>query len=261
MATSPEQKDDEYRQSAVPPRSEGVLSDIWYFMLHKPAVPTLIDFASPAERERYSHRIMQRLGISVDEYRILNIHQIGINAPVQYVHEELLRWGLDSICWPNHIATVGRKDERLEHIELFLFGYNKWLGGLKSDRLGSNFIPLFNLDAIKFQHTPESLDVDNARYLLYRCSGGYPIGIFAIYVRSPIREEREMEQAQLFFTVGFNFYGNKDWSDIHIVNKVWEKIHNRVTANVLNRIKQYCEVRFQKVTDGLHPSPMHDSDN
>ena len=198
---------------------------------------------------------MQRLDISVEQYRILNIHQIGINAPVRYVHEEFLKWGLDSICWPNHIATVGRVDEHLEHIEIFLFGKNKQLGEIKNWCLGSNFIPLFNLDAIKFKHSPDTTDVDNARYLLYRCSGGYPIGIFAIYVRSPIREEGETEQAQLFFTVGFNFYGNKDWSDSHIVNKIWEKVHNRVTANVLNRIKQYCEVRFQEVKDGFHSPP------
>ena len=195
---------------------------------------------------------MQRLGISVDEYRILNIHQIGINAPVQFVFGELQKWDFDSLCWPNHIATVGRVDEQLEHIELFLFGYNKQLRKLKNGRFGSKFIPLFNLDAIKFQDSPTSSDVDNARYLLYRCSGGYPIGIFALYVRSPIREEGETEQAQLFFTVGFNFYGNRELSDIHIINKAWEKIHNRVTANVLNRIKQYCEGQFRNIEDGFY---------
>jgi hypothetical protein len=243
---------DQHRPSITPPRSEGLLTDIRYFLMHKPAVQTLIDFTSPAERENYSKRIMQRLDISVDEYRILNIHQIGINAPVQYVYEELQKWDFNSICWPKYIATVGRIDERLEHIELFLFGKNNRLGRLKNGLLGSKSIPLFNLDAIKFQHSPDPSDVDNARYLLYQCSGGYPIGIFAIYVRSPIRDEGEMEPAQLFFTVGFNFYGNKDWSDNLVVNKVWEKIHNRVTANVLNRIKQYCEGQFQEIVDGTH---------
>ncbi|MBM2830724.1 MAG: hypothetical protein HW411_1514, partial [Gammaproteobacteria bacterium] len=160
MTTSPELNDEEYRPPAGPPRSEGLLSDIRYFLLHKPAVQTLIDFASPAEREKYSQRIMQRLEISVEQYRILNIHQIGINAPVQYVFEELEKWDFDSICWPNHIATVGRVDKRLEHIELFLFGYNKRFGGLKNGWLGSNFIPLFKLDAIKFQHSPAPSDVD-----------------------------------------------------------------------------------------------------
>jgi len=252
MTQSPPYRDDAYTQPAVPPRSEGLLSDVRYFLLNKPAVATLIDFTLSAERDRYSQRIMQRLGISVNDYRILNIHKIGINAPVQYVFEELQKWNFDSICWPNHIATVGRIDEQLEHIELFLFGYNKLLNKLKKGRFGSKIIPLFNLDAIKFQDSPNNTDVDNARYLLYRCSGGYPIGIFAIYVRSPISEEGESEQAQLFFIVGFNFYGNKGLSDVYIINKAWEKIHNRVTSNVLNRIKQYCEGRFQNIQDGFH---------
>jgi hypothetical protein len=255
VTTIPDRLDGGRKLPAGPARSRGLLSDIRYFFLHKPAVQTLIDFATAEDKKEYSHRIMQRLDINVEQYRILNIHQIGINAPVQYVHEELLKWGLDSICWPNHIATVGRADERLEHIEIFLFGQNKYLSRLKNRWLGSDFIPLFNLDAIKFQHSPEPADVDNARYLLYRCSGGYPIGIFSIYVRSPIREEGETEQAQLFFTVGFNFYGHKDWSDNHIVNKVWEKVHNRVTANILNRIKQYCEGLFQEVMNGFHSPP------
>jgi len=45
--------------------------------------------------------------------------------------------------------------------------------------------------------------------------------------------------------VGFNFYGKKNWPDTHIVNTAWERIHNRVTANILNRFKQLCEFRFQ----------------
>lgn len=250
MTGSPGNTDLKYIYSTGLSRSTGLLSDIKYFILQKPAVPTLIEFPTPAERERYSKRIMQRIGISVDEYRILNIHQIGINAPVQFVFEVLKKWDYDSICWPNHIATLGQKDERLEHVEFFLFGYNKLFGTRKNGWLGFKLLPLFNLDAIRFQHAPATTDVDNARYFLYQCSGGYPIGIFAIYVRSPIREEGESEQAQLFFTVGFNFYGNKGLSDIHIINKAWETIHNRVTANVLNRIKQYSEEHFQKVIEG-----------
>lgn len=244
-----------HKPPAYPPRSRSLLSDIRYFLLHKPSIQTLIGFASAAERENYSQRIMQRLDINVEQYRILNIHKIGINVPVRYVHEEILRWDHDSLCWPNHIATIGRIDGQLEHIEIFLFGRKKHLLGFKSGWLGLNFIPLFNLDAIEFQHLPDSAEVDNARYLLYRCSGGYPIGIFSIYVRSPIMEEGETAQAQLFFMVGFNFYGNKDWSDNHIINSLWEMIHNRVTANVMNRIKQLCEGQFQEVMDGLQSSP------
>ena len=218
METSAKHLDNNDESPVLPPRSGGLFSDIQYFLFHKPAVPTLINFVSAADRENYSQRIMQRLDISVDQYRILNIHKIGINAPVRYVYEELLKWDHNSLSWPNHIATVGRIDGQLEHIEIFLFGQKKHLLGFKNGRLGLNFIPLFNLDAIEFQHLPDFSDVDNARYLLYRCSGGYPIGIFAIYVRSPISEENETEQAQLFFTVGFNFYGNKNWSNIAVVN-------------------------------------------
>ena len=194
---------------------------------------------------------MQRLHISVEEYRILNVHKIGINAPVRYVYEELQKWDYDSLCWPNYIATVGRIDGQLEHIEIFLFGQKKHLLGFRNGWLGLNFIPLFCLDAIRFQHMPDPWSVDNARYLLYRCSGGYPIGIFASYVRSPIKGEGETEPAQFFLTVGFNFYGNRDWSDNPLVNYIWETIHNRVTANVMNRIKQVCEAKFQLTMDGL----------
>lgn len=227
----------------VPPvRSKGILSDTRFYILHKPAAPTLIEFNSEAERENYSQRIMQRLGISVFNYAVLNIHKIGIEVPVKYVFEELLNWSGDSTCWPNHIAAVERLNGRLEHIRIFLFGRKKF-----------PFSPLFNLDAIKIQHLPDPADFDSARYLLYKCSGGYPIGIFSIYVRSSIAGQQEKEQTQLFFVVGFNFYGKKNWPCTHIINinRIWEKIHNRVTANIMNRFKQLCEWRFQKVREGL----------
>jgi hypothetical protein len=169
---------------------------------------------------------------------VLNIHRIGIQVPVRYVFEELLSWDGDSTCWPNHIATVDRLDGRLEKIQIFLLGIKK-------------FKPLFNLNAIKFQHLPGCSD-DNARYLLFDSSGGYPIGIFAMYVRSPIAEHKELEQTQLFFAVGFNFYGKVQRNNISIFNKIWEKIHNRVTANVLNRLKQLSEWRFQRLQDGRY---------
>jgi len=87
---------------------------------------------------------------------------------------------------------------------------------------------------------------------MFDSSGGYPIGIFAMYVRSPIAEHNEIEQTQLFFAVGFNFYGKVQRSNMRIVNKVWEKIHNRVTANILNRIRQLSEWRFQRLQDGRY---------
>jgi hypothetical protein len=236
----------------VPPkRSKGVLSDICYFLLHKPAIPTLIECYSPVERENYSQRILQRLDTSVGNYVILNIHKIGIEAPVRYVFEELLHWDGDSTCWPNYVAKVERINGRLERIHIFLFGKKKYPLGFKKSFFGLKYIPLFNLDAIKIQHLPDPADFDNARYLLYKCSGGYPIGIFSIYARSPIAELQEEEQTQLFFVVGFNFYGKEEWTKIRFINKIWEKIHNRVTANILNRFKQLCEWRFEKVQEGL----------
>ncbi len=223
---------------APPEKSHGILSDIRFFFLHKPAIRTLIEFSSNQEKEDYSLRIMQRIGIDVSRYSVLNIHRIGIAVPVRYVFEELLSWDGDSTCWPNHIATVDRLEGRLEKIQIFLLGRKKSK-------------PLFSLNAIKFQHLPGPSD-DNARYLLFDSSGGYPIGIYAMYVRSSIAEQREMEQSQLFFAVGFNFYGKVTSSKINIINRIWEKIHNRVTSNILNRFKQLCEWRFQRLQEGKY---------
>ena len=55
-------------------------------------MPTMMDSKSDAGREDYEHRIRQRLGLSVSEYAILNIHKIGIVAPASYVFEELSDW-------------------------------------------------------------------------------------------------------------------------------------------------------------------------
>jgi hypothetical protein len=243
---------------APPGRSKGILSDARIFFFHKPEVPTLIKFSSEIERKNYSQRIMQRLGIDVDHYAILNIHKIGIEAPVRYVFEELLNWNGDSTCWPNHIATVERIADSLEHIHIFLFGRKQYPLGFKTKFFGIEFIPLFNLNAIKIQNLPDSSDFDNARFLLYDCSGGYPIGIFAMYARSSIAEQQEKEQTQLFLVVSFNFYGKEDWPQSHhLINKMWEKIHNRVTANIMNRFKHLCEWRFQKIRDGLDPAQPH----
>ena len=194
---------------------------------------------------------MQRIGIDVTKYSVLNIHRIGIQVPVQHVFEELLQWDGDSTCWPNHLATVDRIDGKLEHMQIFLLGRKKYPVGLKNGFFGKKFIPLFCLNAIRFQHMP-GLSDDNARYLLYDSSGGYPIGIFTMYVRSPIAERGEVEPAQLFLAVGFNFYGKENRSKINIVNKIWEKVHNRVTTNVLNRFKQLCEWRFQRIQEGKY---------
>ena len=226
--------------------SGGILADIKNFFLKKPTIQTLINFKSCAERENYTQRILQRLGISVADYAVLNIHQIGINAPARYVYEELLKWDGDSTCWPNHIATVDRINGSLENIHIFLFGQEKYPFGFKKGFLGLKYIPLFDLRALRFQHVPDPSDFDNARYLLYSCRGGYPIGIFSIYVRSSIAEQNEAERTQLFLMVGFNFYGKKGWIETQLLNKIWEMIHNRITANLMNRFKQLCEWRLVK---------------
>jgi hypothetical protein len=113
-----------------------------------------------------------------------------------------------------------------------------------------HLIPLFNLSSIRIKKIPDSFDFDNARYLLYSSSGGYPIGIFIMYVRSSIVEMGESAHSQLIFAVSFNFYGKEKQAN-KWVNRIWEAVHNRVTANVLNRIKQLSEWRIEKLRSKL----------
>jgi len=225
---------------------------VWRFLLRWPSVTTLLDSVNQTERENFTHRIMQRLGISVEQFVVLNIHQIGIRAPVTFVFEELRKWSADSSWWPNRIASFERVDDRLEHVRIFFLGRKKLPLGFDTRLFGLNVVPLFELHAQRVCDVPDNLDCDNARYLLYDCRGGYPIGVLAGYVRSPIYSMGEPEETQVFFTVGFNFYGREDWSEYRIVNAIWERIHNRVTANVLNRFKRECEARFREVLRGEH---------
>ena len=229
--------------------SRSILSDLALYFLHRPAIPTLIRFASEADREDYTFRIKQRLGINVDEYRVLNIHKIGIDAPARYVFEELMRWRGNAPSWPNHIATVDRIDRTREHVHILLLGGLRRLTGGRWP-LANGLGTLFKLDALRIQTVPDAADFDNARYMLYECHGGYPIGVFAVYVRSSIAEQEETGATQYFMAVGFNFYGRRWWPGIRLVSWLWEGIHNRVTANVMNRFKQLCETRFQEVEAG-----------
>ena len=103
-----------------PKRSRNILTDIKFFLFDKPIVNTLIKFGSEEERTKYCESILQRTGIDVDTYKILNIHRIGIDAPSSYVFDELLKWNGDSSCWPNHIAKVNLQDEKLEKIQILL---------------------------------------------------------------------------------------------------------------------------------------------
>lgn len=231
--------------------------DIKFYFLTKPKIKTFVEHKSQSEKEGYSKRILQRIGVSVDEYSVLNIHKIGIEVPVKYVFEELLLWDSYSNYWPNRIARVKRINGSLEKILIYVLGIEKfnfnWL-------LGKNIKikPLFNMTALKFQYNPPpNSGTDNARYLLYRCSGGYPIGIFNLYVRSPIIEQNEFEKSQLFSLVAFNFYGSKNWFYSKLINPIWAKIHNRVTANVLNRMKLEFENKFNDKIVELEKSTLN----
>ena len=236
-----------YKITKHPPsKSYGILSDIRCFFLNKPEISTRIKFHSDEERLVYTRSILQRTGIGVDMYKVLNIHRIGIEVPATFVFEELLKWNGDSSCWPNHIAKVALKDGELEHIQINLFGWPSDPFKRKKGIAGLRLFHLFNLNAIKIQTTPAPFDFDNARYLLYKCSGGYPIGVFSMYVRSSIPERGEKEMTQLFMMVGFNFYGNTTLSKLNIISKTWEAIHNRATTHIMNRLKQLCEWRFEK---------------
>ena len=231
-----------------PSRSKGLFSDVIKFLMHKPGKATLIKFDNEEERDFYNQRVMQRIGIDPNRYSVLNIHKIGVEAPVSYVFNELLQWNGDSTCWPNHIAKVDLIDNDLQHISIQPFGWKKYPFSFMKSFFGFKLIPLFLLNAIRIKKVPDTFDFDNARYLLYNCSGGYPIGIYVMYVRSSIAEMGETEKSQLIFAVGFNFYGKQDWQKHRkLVNKIWEAVHNRVTANVLNRIKQLGEWRMDAI--------------
>jgi hypothetical protein len=232
-------------------KANSLLSDLRFYFFDKPSIQTLVQYNTPTDRENFSQRILQRIGVRVDEYSVLNIHKIGINVPVKYVFEELQKWDGNSSYWPNRIAHVKRINGKLENILIYFLGLEQirfWK--LEANRF--QIKPLFNMTAIKFQHTPSYSDADNARYLLYYCSGGYPIGIFSLYVRSSIVEQYEFEKAQLFSLVAFNFYGRKNWFYSEVINPIWTKIHNRVTSNVLNRMKSEFENNFMTQVIGFN---------
>jgi len=221
------------------------LCDLKNYFFNSPRIKTLLGHKSPEEKESISQRILQRIGISVNEYSVLNVHKIGIDVPVKYVFEELLQWDGTSSYWPNQLARVKRINGSLEKIVIYTLGIERiTLGGLLVE--GIKFKPLFNMSALKFQYTTPPSDTDNARYLLYKSSGGYPIGIFALYVRSSIAEQNEPEKTQLFSLVAFNFYGMKSSFYNNLMSPIWEKIHNRATTNILNRMKSEFEDKFKR---------------
>lgn len=232
-----------------PSPSSNLFLDIKHFLWHSPGIDTQIRFKTDEERHYYGQRVMQRIGIDPAKYSILNFHKIGIEAPVSHIFDELLHWNGDCLFWPNHIAKVDRIENDLKNIRILPFGWKKYPLGLKSF-FGIQLIPLFLLNAIRFKKTPDNDNFDNARYLLYECSGGYPIGFFTMYVRSSISSMGEITTSQLIVGVGFNFYGNDKWHENRkLINILWEKLHNRVTANVLLRLKQLCEWNLSQVQE------------
>jgi hypothetical protein len=228
----------------------GVLSDLRRYVVQTPEVSTLVDIRSPEEREESNRRILQRLPISVDQYRVLNVHRIGIRTPVAFALDELLRWSDDPPFWPNHLATVDNLHGRFERIRFLLCG--RWTDSIRRllDKHAPDFGTLFRMRLLRFQDVPPADEPDNARYLLYECSGGYPIGVFCIYLRSRIAELAEVEETQFYFTVSFNFYGRQEWPGVRAMDAIWQRIHNRVTANVLVRFRRHCETEFRAMTDG-----------
>ena len=231
-----------------PEKSKGVLTDILYYFIHKPENPTVITFDSLEERADYSQRIMHRIGVDTDQYSVLNINKIGIDAPVSQIFNELMHFKGHPSCWPNHIAKVDRVGNDLHNIRILPFGWKRYPFKFMKSFFGLPIIPLFLLNAVKVQDVPNSFDYDNARYFVFECSGGYPIGILAIYIRSSIPEMGETTKSQLIFGVGFNFFGKQEWQKKRkLVGVVWEWVHNRVTANVLNRIKQLSEWRLDRI--------------
>lgn len=247
----------EHVRATAPAPGRSVLSDVRDFFVHRPAIPTLVRYNSSDERQDYTARIFQRLGIDVASYRVLNIHRIGIPAPARLVFELLREPDTARVCWPGHLAALEQPEGDLARVQVYLLGRRESLFGLRNGFLGLRFIPLFWMDLLKVQDSPGPLDVDNARFLLYACDGGYPIGFLGIYVRSSVAElgEPAESQSQLFFMVSFDFYGRKNWPGVRVVNRVWEWVHNRATANMLNRFRDLCRARFDDLRAGAEPSP------
>jgi len=232
-------------ESSAQPRHRSFLGDIRDFLLHRPDIPTLVDQTTLERREYLSQSILQRLGIDVTTYSFLNIHGIGIDVPRRFVFSRLLSWDGESRYWPNRIARAQRVDGRIEHIEIYLFGWRRFFFFKAT--------PLFRMKAVEIHEQPLEGEVDNARFLLFSCEGGYPIGHFTMYLRSPIAAMGEVEPSQLYLAVGFNVYGRRQLSRRRLampVNKLWEAVHNRVTANVLNSLKVICENEFREIEDG-----------
>ncbi len=221
--------------------SGGVVSDTLGFLLHRPEIPTQVSVESDTWREDYTSRIAQRTGVDVSVYSILNIHRIEIDAPVETVFDEVERWSGGSPCWPDHIATIEEYPGEQDGLRVVAFGRTPIMRGLRRI-FGPQLGTLFRMSVVEARRIPDAADADNARFFLWRCSGGYPIGVFSIFVRSGIPERGEPEATQMFFAVGFNPFGRKLLGRIRPFRTLWQSVHDRVTSNVMNRFKRLCEL-------------------
>lgn len=232
----------------LPPSSGSLFTDLYTFLVKTPRFDTFIKFDNPMDKKYYGLRILHRLNVKVNEYKVLNIHKIGINVPGKYVFEELLAWDKNSPYWPNHLASIKRIEGSLNRVQMYLLGMEKIFASKLLNLNGINLPQLFRLEKRQFNLTPQTTDIENEHSLLYDCAGGYPIGILSIYVRSSNEAQNEKEMSQLFFMVAFDFFGLKKERRFKLIKKIWEMIHNRVTANVLNRIKLICESKFDSIS-------------
>jgi len=207
---------------------------------------TRVPFTTRAERYSYDHRILERLGSRLHDYSVLNIHRIGIDAPPAVVWQAVTRWRPDAGYWPNALAEAVTRRDTPDHTDIYLLGCRESLFGLRSGWLGLEFIPLFHLDLLRRQAEPDPEDTDQTRFLIYSCAGGYPMGVFSIYVRAPIATENEVDSTQFIVIVSFDFFGKKNWLGTTLVRPLWESVHNRVTANWMNRFKRHCERLYRE---------------
>ena len=235
---------------ASPAESSSLVSDVTGFVFHRPEVTTHVAVESDSWREDYTLRIAQRTGVDVSVYSVLNIHRIGIDAPVEVVFEEVERWNGGSYTWPDHIATIEEIPGEKDGFRVVVLGHTGVVRWLRK-RLGRQFGTLFRATVAEARRVPNAQDLDNARFFLWNCSGGYPIGVFSIFVRSSIPERGENESTQVFFAVGFNPFGRAFLGRIGPVRTAWQFVHDSVTSNVLNRFKRQCEDSFRDLQRGI----------
>ena len=232
-----------------PAEPSSLVSDVTGFVFHRPEFSTHVAVESDSWRKDYTLRIAQRTGVDVSVFSILNIHRIGIDAPVEVVFEEVEQWNGGSACWPDHLAMIEAIPGEQDGFRVVLFGHMRIMRWLRK-HLGSQFGTLFRATVAEARRVPNLQDVDNARFFLWNCSGGYPIGVFSIFVRSAIPERGEAEPTHVFFAVGFNPFGHAFLGRIGPIRTAWQAVHDSVTSNVLNRFKHQCEDSFRDLQLG-----------